>query len=50
MWLDPLGKWTSLAKTNTAAAGLANGEFEDASALATPSLPERTLHRYQFEE
>ena len=22
MWLDPLGKWTSLAKTNTAAAGL----------------------------
>ena len=33
MWLDPLGKWTSLAKTNTAAAGLPSGEFEDASAL-----------------
>lgn len=32
MWLDPLGKWTHLAKTNTAAAGLKDG-FEDASAL-----------------
>lgn len=32
MWLDPLGKWTPLAKTNTAAAGLKDG-FEDASAL-----------------
>ena len=32
MWLDPLGKWTSLAKINTTAAGLPrNGE--DASAL-----------------
>jgi len=33
MWLDPLGKWTSLAKTNIAAAGLPKEEFEDASAL-----------------
>ena len=33
MWLDPLGKWTSLAKTNTAAAGLQSTGFEDASAL-----------------
>ena len=33
MWLDPLGKWTSLAKTNTSAAGLPNNGFEDASAL-----------------
>ena len=32
MWLDPLRKWTSLAKTNIAAAGLPD-EFEDASAL-----------------
>ena len=32
MWLDPLRKWTSLAKTNIAAAGLPDG-FEDASAL-----------------
>ncbi len=32
MWLDPLRKWTPLAKTNTAAAGLKDG-FEDASAL-----------------
>ena len=33
MWLDPLGKWTSLAKINTAAAGLPKNGFEDASAL-----------------
>ena len=33
MWLDPLGKWTSLAKTNIAAAGLPKDGFEDASAL-----------------
>ncbi len=33
MWLDPLGKWTSLAKTNIAAAGLPKEEFADASAL-----------------
>ena len=33
MWLDPLGKWTSLAKTNIAAAGLPNDGFEKASAL-----------------
>ena len=33
MWLDPLGKWTSLAKTNTAAAGLPSDGFENASAL-----------------
>ena len=33
MWLDPLGKWTSLAKTNIAAAGLPSDEFKDASAL-----------------
>ena len=33
MWLDPLGKWTSLAKTNTAAAGLPKDGFENASAL-----------------
>ena len=33
MWLDPLKKWTSLAKTNVAAAGLPEDGFEDASAL-----------------
>lgn len=33
MWIDPLGKWTSLAKTNTAAAGLPGNEFENASPL-----------------
>ena len=33
MWLDPLGKWTSLAKTNIAAAGLPNDGLEKASAL-----------------
>ena len=33
MWLDPLGKWTSLAKTNIEAAGLPKEEFADASAL-----------------
>ncbi len=33
MWLDPLRKWTSLAKTNIAAAGLPKEEFADASAL-----------------
>ena len=33
MWLDPLGKWTSLAKTNTAAAGLPGNGFENASPL-----------------
>ena len=33
MWLDPLKKWTSLAKTNIAAAGLPEDGFEDASAL-----------------
>lgn len=33
MWLDPLGKWTSLAKTNTTSAGLARDGFENASAL-----------------
>ena len=33
MWLDPLGKWTSLAKTNIAAAGLPSDGFENASAL-----------------
>ena len=33
MWLDPLGKWTSLAKTNIAAAGLPRDGFENASAL-----------------
>ena len=33
MWMDPLGKWTSLAKINTAAAGLSKNGFEDASAL-----------------
>ena len=33
MWLDPLGKWTSLAKTNTAAAGLPSDGFENASPL-----------------
>ena len=32
MWMDPLGKWTSLAKINTAA-GLSGNGFEDASAL-----------------
>ena len=33
MWMDPLGKWTSLAKINTAAAGNSRNGFEDASAL-----------------
>ena len=33
MWIDPLGKWTSLAKTNTAAAGLPSNGFENASPL-----------------
>ncbi len=33
MWIDPLGKWTSLAKTNTAAAGLPGNGFENASPL-----------------
>ena len=33
MWLDPLGKWTSLAKTNIAAAGLPSDGFENASPL-----------------
>lgn len=33
MWLDPLGKWTSLAKTNTAAAGLPNNRSENVSPL-----------------
>lgn len=33
MWLDPLGKWTSLAKTNTAAVGLPSNGFENASPL-----------------
>ena len=33
MWIDPLGKWTSLAKINTAAAGLPREGFERASAL-----------------
>ena len=33
MWLDPLGKWTSLAKTNTAAAGLPSNGLENASPL-----------------
>ena len=33
MWIDPLGKWTSLAKTNTAAAGLSGNGFENASPL-----------------
>lgn len=33
MWLDPLGKWTSLAKTNAAAAGLPSNGFENASPL-----------------
>ncbi len=33
MWVDPLGKWTSLAKTNTVAAGLPNNGFENASPL-----------------
>ncbi len=33
MWLDPLGKWISLAKTNTAAAGLPSNGFENASPL-----------------
>ena len=33
MWLDPLGKWTSLAKTSTAAAGLPSNGFENASPL-----------------
>ncbi len=33
MWSDPLGKWTCLAKTNTAAAGLPSNGFENASPL-----------------
>ena len=33
MWLDPLGKWTSLAKTNIAAAGPPSDKLENASAL-----------------
>ena len=33
MWLDPLGKWTSLAKLNSAAAGSPRNGSEDASAL-----------------
>ena len=33
MWLDPLGKWTSLAKTNIPVAGLSSGGSENASAL-----------------
>ena len=33
MWLDPLGKWTSLAKTNIPVAGLPSGGSENASAL-----------------
>jgi small nuclear ribonucleoprotein (snRNP)-like protein len=33
MWLDPIGKWTSLAKTHTAAAGQPSDGFEKASAL-----------------
>ncbi len=33
MWLDPLGKWTSLAKINIAAAGLPRDGFEKASGL-----------------
>ena len=32
MWIDPLGKWTSLAKTHAEAAGLPN-RFENASPL-----------------
>ena len=33
MWLDPLGKWTSLAKINTSATGHPKNGFENASAL-----------------
>ena len=33
MWLDPLGKWTSLAKINTSATGHGKNGFENASAL-----------------
>ncbi len=33
MWIDPLGKWTSLAKTNTDVAGLPSNRFENASPL-----------------
>ena len=33
MWLDPLGKWTSLAKINAAAVGLPRNGFKDASPL-----------------
>ena len=33
MWLDPLGKWTSLAKLNSATAGSPRNGSEDASAL-----------------
>ena len=33
MWLDPLGKWTSLAKINSAVSGLPGNGSEDASAL-----------------
>ena len=33
MWLDPLGKWTSLAKTNIPVVGLPSGGSENASAL-----------------
>ena len=33
MWIDPLGKWISLAKTNTTAAGLPSNGFENASPL-----------------
>ena len=33
MWLDPLGKWTSLAKINSAAASLPKNGSEHASAL-----------------
>ena len=33
MWLDPLGKWTSLAKINSVAVGIPRNGFEDASAL-----------------
>ena len=33
MWLDPLGKWTSLAKISTATTGLPKNGSENASAL-----------------
>ena len=33
MWLDPLGKWTSLAKINSVAVDISRNGFEDASAL-----------------